>query len=415
MTAFSNDLRSYRFLAIIIMLVILTSFAITIMQMYNLIYVKPPTASSTQYENLVKKLVFEVLREVEKIRGLSIGENINIMLINTSWAIETWAPKEEGEVPKELLYKEMLYKLTFLLPYDRTIVQKEREWVGMFAAAVAGTTLYINTDYFNPNDPTARNILAHELTHVAQYLHFNIESPRTIDGSLAVLTLVEGDAGWTQHLYCITTKLCEPSPPTRIYLDDLYLSLNLFPYIYGENFVRYLYEHGGWELVNKAYGKPPKSTLMILKPEIYLDYLINGVDIIVNVSVNIYEDGEPLYSDVLGPYYLMLVTAKYIGLSKAEDLAINWRGDKVVLYSSLSGNKSSWFIVWNISWSSPSYTLNFYNNFTSILKRKGDIVEVGSRKVIAFISASNRVKHVVEVEVAGDLNVVIKARFIEEN
>lgn len=397
--------------ALIIALASTLLILIAVLQMYGV----HNYTSISSYEDQVKQLVFDVMKGVEEIRGLTIGRDIEIKLINTSWAIKTWAPKEDTEIPKELLYKELLYKLTFILPYDRSIVQKEREWVGMFAAAVAGKTLYINTDYFDPKNPSIRNLLAHELTHVAQFLHFHIETPQILDNRLAILTLVEGDAGWTQHLYCIKTKLCEPSPPTYIYLDDLYLSLNLFPYIYGENFVRYLHDHGGWDLVNKAYSKPPKSTLMILKPEVYLDYLLNNVDIVINVSLYTVEIGNCVYSDVLGAYYVMLILAKHTGLDIAQDIATNWRGDRVALCNYEEGNRSVWVVLWNITWSNPLYATNFYNNLTSMLRNRGEVYELGKGKVVAIIEVRENLKHVIEIEIVTSNSVFIKSWFTEEN
>ena len=400
--------------SIIISLIILLSLTIAIVHIYRVPIITTSVKPSSSYENLTKQLIFDILKKVEEIRGLDIGEDIEIIFINTSWAIKTWAPKEEVEVPKELLYKELLYKLTFILPYNRTIIQKQREWVGMFAAAVAGNILYINTDYFNPNDPSARNMLSHELTHIAQFLHFNIVSPQTLDSSLATTTLIEGDAGWTQHLYCIKTKLCEPSPPTYINLGDLYLSLNLFPYIYGENFVRYLYEQGGWSLVNKAYSKPPKSTLMIIKPELYIDYLLNDIDITINVTMHIENVENCFYSDVLGAYYIMLIVSKYLGLDKAQDLAMNWRGDRATLCRYSENNRSIWTVLWNTTWSNPSYTINFYNNFTSIIRERGEVTELERGRAIAIIKADEKFKHVIDIKILGCCNVFIRSQFIED-
>lgn len=361
----------------------------------------------------IRRLIDEVSKSVENIRGLKFTEPVDIKIVNTSWAIETWAPKEDIEIPRELLYRELVYKLSFLVPYDKTIIQLERSWVGMFWAATAGTTLFINIDYFNPNDPSARNLLAHELTHVLQFLHFKIGYlPTTLDESLAYTTLVEGDAGLTQHLYCVETKLCTPSSPTRLYPGDLYLSLNLFPYIYGENFARYLYQLGGWNLINKAYEMPPKSTLMVMNPEIYLNYL-NGANVVVNVTIAISGD-KCVFSDTLGAYYIMLILINYIGIEKATDIALNWRGDRVMLCELENQVNQSWVMLWNTTWSSPSYAINFYNNVTSMLKQKGDVIEIGENKVLAIISATNTVKHTVEVSIVNNFSVFVKSWFSKE-
>lgn len=406
--------HQFTVIQVIIVLVILASLLLTIAgTSTSLLHKQKFNLRLT--ENAIRRLVEEVSRSLEVVRGLRFLEPVNVRIINTSWALRMWAPKEDVEIPAELLHKEMVYKLTFLIPYDKTIIQLEKSWIGMFWAATAGTTIYINIDYFNPYDPSARNVLAHELTHVLQFTHFKPSYPTTLDSILAVAALIEGDAGWTQHLYCVETKLCKPSSPVNIILHDLYLSLNLFPYIYGENFVKYLYEHGGWSYVDKAYEKPPKSTLMVIMPELYLGYLLNGVDIVVNVSIDIHGVGECVYNDVLGAYYIMLILARYIGLDKAQDLALNWRGDRISLYRYTDNSKTMWTVLWNISWSTPSYATNFYNNFTSMLREKGDVVELERERIITFINVSNTVKHVVEVELVGNYSTFIISRFVKES
>lgn len=401
-------------IAIIIVLAIIisSSLSVTFLNIYGG-FLRIQKFGLKLTESMVCKLIDEVSREIEMIRGLKFVEPVKVKIVNTSWAIKTWVPKEDSEIPKELLYKEMLFKLSLLIPHNKTIIQLEKLWVGMFIAATVGTSIYINTDYFDPTNPRTRNILAHELTHILQFLHFKIEYPDELDSRLSIAALIEGDAGWTQHLYCVKTKLCIPSPPTPLYLGDMYISLNLFPYIYGEKFVRYLYEYGGWELVNRAYGNPPKSTLIIMKPELYISYLTNGVDTVADVQISLSLDGELVHSDVLGAYYIMLVLARFIDIEKARDIALNWRGDKAHLYRSTNISKTSWILLWNTSWSSISYAQFFYKNLTNALARYGDLVRYDENGVTIAITPSESIKHLIDVDVKG-VNVFVRSKYIEE-
>uniref|UniRef100_A0A7C2V997 DUF4157 domain-containing protein n=1 Tax=Ignisphaera aggregans TaxID=334771 RepID=A0A7C2V997_9CREN len=385
----------------------------------TLIYWTTPHDLHQRFDSALEKviasysLVYEISRDIETLRGMRFSDYATILVVDTSWALKTWAPKEDSEIPSELVYRETLYKLTFLLPYNKSILQKQREWIGMFAAATAGTTLYINIDYFNPYTEEARNVLAHELTHVLQSLYFRIHTPQTLDARLAVLALVEGDAGWTQHLYCNNTGMCKPSPPMMLNLEDLYISLNLFPYIFGERFVKFLYDKGGWGLVNRAYEKPPKSTLMVLKPEIYLDYLVNGTDVVLNVEIKPNENLSCLYSDVLGPYYVMLVLANIIGIEKALDIALNWRGDKALLCQVTNNTKPMFVAVWNTTWSSDSYAMNFYNNLTYMIQQRGYVNEMNTEKRIGVIVVSESSRHVIAMSVKGS-NVCIESYLTQD-
>ncbi len=306
--------------------------------------------NNTDYKMRVYKLIEEIKSFVSSIRGLKFGRKLDVVFINTSWALEQWAPKNES-IPIDMLYKEKIYKMTLIVPYNFSIVSGQRSWIAMFMAAVAGTTVYINTDYFNPDDKSVRNILSHELTHVLQFLNLNIyHSLNTTDSQLAFSALIEGDAGYTQHLYCIKTGSCTPSPPTFIDLNNLYLSISLFPYVYGENFIRYLYSYGNWTLVNRAYDKPPISTSMVMHPERYIAYLFNGSFAPERVAISHCYSGKPSYIDTLGEYYLLLLLAPRIGIENASTVSSKWYGDRVHLYMvNMSKSYEKWVLCWNIS------------------------------------------------------------------
>ena len=89
-------------------------------------------------------LVNEVKDGVSRIRGLQFVKEVEVMLINTSWAMKTWAPKEGEEIPEEMIYREIVYKATLLTPLNFSIVEGQRGWVAMFLAATVGTTLYLS-------------------------------------------------------------------------------------------------------------------------------------------------------------------------------------------------------------------------------------------------------------------------------
>ncbi|MEM1541116.1 MAG: DUF4157 domain-containing protein [Ignisphaera sp.] len=365
-------------------------------------------------ETIIYRFVDEICREIESIRGLRFTQNVEVKIITTAQAIEMWAPKEDyKEIPEHLRYREMLYKLSLLIPLNKSIIQLERSWVGMFLAATAGTTLYINVDYFDSRKPTTRNVLAHELAHVLQFLNFRIEWPQYLDSSLAFSTLTEGDAGLVQHMYCVKTKLCEPSPPTKLYLDDLYISLNLFPYIHGENFVRYLYEKGGWDLVNKAYEKPPKSTLMIMEPELYFGYLVNNTIITINTTISINRDARPVHIDVLGSYYVMLILANSIGIEKSKDIAINWRGDKAHIYKVSNSTHIEWILLWNTTWSSPIYARNFYSNLTYVISTIGKALLNTQSESLVEITINSIASWYIRTYL-DEYNVFIESRYVEK-
>jgi hypothetical protein len=323
----------------------------------------------------VISLAKDVEKGVELVRNLTFTTEVRFELINTAWALEHWAPKEEAEsVPVEMVYREVVYKATFLLPLNFSIVSGQRSFVGMFLAATAGTTVYINTDYFDPKSPGSRNVLAHELTHVLQALHFpNIFTENeTTDSSLAKQALIEGDAGLTQRLYCTSTRLCKPSPRMQIPLENPYIALITFPYVYGEPFVYHLYNYSGWSLVNKAYLKPPISTSMVMHPEKYIHYLYSGDPGFEEPVISCRASGNRVYSDRLGEYYTLLVLAQRIGIENAMRVAEQWRGDRVELYRLENATHITWSLCWNTTWASEKASQDFYANLVQSLKKIGN-------------------------------------------
>ncbi len=348
-----------------------------------------PVAISNEYIQRVTEFINEVKQDVSRIRQLSFDKEIDVVIINTTWAVRMWAPKEDS-ISEDMIYREVVYKATLLVPYNFSIVAGQRGWVAMFLAATAGTTLYINTDYFNPEHSVARNVLAHELTHILQHLHLKMAmESTTADSIMAYSALIEGDAGWTQHLYCMDTGLCTPSPALAIDVRNPYTSLLLFPYIYGESFVKTLYSYGGWELVNRAYSKPPISTSMVMRPERYIAYLFNGSFLPENVTISrsLCQYGEPLYSDTLGEYYILLVLAQRIGLEEAMRAADGWSGDRVELYRDTGSRYPKWMLCWNISWTSQEEAREFYQSFIRALKSSTESISIYGNTAYAKIYA----------------------------
>lgn len=367
------------------------TYTTTVMESANTSLATGATVASSRYEQILS-LARDVEGVVERIRNLSFVEGVRFELVNTSWALEHWAPSEGAEVPPDLIYKEMVYKLSLLTPLNFSLVSGERGFVGMFLAATAGTTIYINTDYFDPNSSGARNVLAHELTHVLQFIHFPsiFSGDNTTDAGLAKQALIEGDAGWTQHLYCIETKLCTPSPRTGIDLGNPYIALVTFPYVYGEWFVSYLYNLSGWSIVNNAYSRPPISTSMVMHPEKYVAYLSTGEKGFEDPIVICNCSGDRVYVDRLGEYYVMLVLAQRIGLDNAERIASGWRGDRAELYKAENATHITWTLCWNITWGSQEYSNQVYTILSNNMKMLGNTTEYKNVTAIEIGIARNR-------------------------
>jgi hypothetical protein len=131
-----------------------------------------------------------------------------------------------------------------------------------------------------------RTIMAHELEHAVSDQRLGIPlpddpSPSKFDESIAMLSVVEGDATLTMQRYAISeipvfeqlsllndASLAKSETP----LEEVphYLRQQLtFPYLSALEFTCDLYARGGWKAVDGAYDRPPMSTAEILFPERY--------------------------------------------------------------------------------------------------------------------------------------------------
>ncbi len=313
--------------------------------------------ASSNTKSKILRIVDEVKSLVEKIRNLRFPYKMQIRIINTTWVLEHWGPPPKPS--KEMLIKEIVYKLSLLVPPNFSIISGERQWTASFMAAAAGYTLYIVEDNFDLEKPVARRALAHELVHILQYHYFHVAYPSTLDGRLAVLALIEGDADLVADTFCNLTGI-PPRPRLGLPLNNPYIALHSFPYIFGEDFVLFLYSKGGWDLVNKAYTNPPRSTEQIMNPEKYLE---NEEPVKVELQVN--ESTDPLYTDVMGEYYILLVLATKIDFKEAYKAAQGWGGDMLALFH--DNNTNTWTLYWNITWDTTNDAQEFYKTFNEAL------------------------------------------------
>lgn len=125
---------------------------------------------------------------------------------------------------------------------------------------------------------------AHEFTHALQDQNFGLKGIHTDaigqgDRSIAHLALIEGDASllmtqWlTKHLDAAgIAEILAGDPAAQTQLDATPPFLRdalLFPYTQGILFVNSIWAHGGWEALDRAFGKLPDSTEQVLHPDKY--------------------------------------------------------------------------------------------------------------------------------------------------
>ena len=193
---------------------------------------------------------------------------------------------EKDNPPDEVAVAEETLQALGLLPAGASLGQL---YVDMLGSQVAG--------FYDPEakqlfvvsrsgtiGATEKVTFAHEFTHALQDQDFglqgiDVDAVGQGDRSLGRLALVEGDATllmtrWlSQNLTAAELQeLLKVDPAAQAQLEALPAILRetlLFPYQQGVIFVNSLWASGGWEAVDRAYGRLPDSTEQVLHPERY--------------------------------------------------------------------------------------------------------------------------------------------------
>ncbi len=207
---------------------------------------------------------------------------------------------------------------------------------------------------------------AHEVVHALQDQHYDLESYNDIrldgtsDQSLAVTALIEGDATLAQIDFIlgdlrlardflaeieseeISTEQLDNAPP--IVSQTL-----LFPYDQGQVFTQFLFDEGGWDLIDEAYADPPTTTEQILHPEKYLDGE-EGIEVATPDLIGILgADWRTIDEDTWGEFQISVLLADGGDLSEDQVTMASegWGGDAYAAVTSDAGEAILWETEWD--------------------------------------------------------------------
>jgi hypothetical protein len=233
---------------------------------------------------------------------------------------------------------------------------------------------------------TERLTYAHEYTHALQDQNYDIQDGLNYSNEAcetdsercaAVQALLEGDASlleldWFNN-YATTQDYTDIQNFYQNYESPVYDSAPeflkedfLFPYIYGQAFVEYLYNIGGWDAIDNAYRDLPMSTEQILHPERYPNdqpLEIEGPDLVNLLG----EDWREIDNGVMGEWYTYLILARgqkpeaRLDDREAQIASEGWGGD---FYSVLQNEQDgSIILVMHTKWESENDARQFYEAF----------------------------------------------------
>jgi len=233
---------------------------------------------------------------------------------------------------------------------------------------------------------TERLTYAHEYTHALQDQNYDIENGLNYSSEAceedsercaAVQALLEGDASMLEldwfNNYATTQDLRDIQDFYQNYESPVYDNAPaflredfIFPYIYGQAFVQYLYNIGGWEAIHDAYINLPVSTEQILHPERYphdLPVKVESPDLLTLLG----DEWRELDSGVMGEWYTYLILAHGLEPSarlddiEAQIASEGWGGDIYLIF--YNEENESVLVVMHTNWESDNDARQFFDAF----------------------------------------------------
>jgi hypothetical protein len=213
---------------------------------------------------------------------------------------------------------------------------------------------------------TERLTYAHEYTHALQDQNYDIENGLNYSSEAceedsercaAIQALLEGDASTLEldwfYNYATSQDLTDIQNFYQDYESPVYDSAPaflqedfLFPYVYGQAFVEYLYNIGGWDAVNAAYSNLPVSTEQILHPERYPDDVPNNPE---------YPDLLPVLGDQWRD------PDGRLDETEAQIASDGWDGDIYIVY--YNEDEEAVLVIMHSDWESSNDARQFFDSF----------------------------------------------------
>ena len=238
-------------------------------------------------------------------------------------------------------------------------------------------------------------IMAHELTHALQDMHFDLDrlltSATNSDQFIARQALVEGGATLVE----ILVRNARAAPDQRASDSQLQQVINdalnvmppegppgfLFeqyhtPYVRGRAFVFALKRHGGWDAVNRAYINLPASSEHILHPDKYIaGESPEKIALPALAREPFAGDWESLDRNTLGELgFRNIFNAFDLNVETAHAAAAGWHGDQYAVFKHRQENNTfalALFTTWDTEQDAAEF-MTAYNKVLAIKRGTED-------------------------------------------
>jgi hypothetical protein len=374
-------------------------------------------------QNLDEEMLADIEEEMQTVRDLELLDPINVSTMTLEEYQEQTREELEG-YPAESWQRDQAALVAMGLLDENADIQDiytqayGGSFVGYYDPATDEMVLIAFSDGEDLS-PLGQVTYAHETVHAIQDQHFDLEDMLSSslegngDGALAVRSLIEGDAMTAEAQYLLDNRelalayleevmgIQENDPDLAGDMPGFLIAQIGFPYEHGVEFVQYLYDEGGWELVNEAYTTPPTSTEQILHPEKYLEGEEPIEVEIEDLSAVLGEDWEEIQADTWGEFGVdTLLVESDLSTRQVRRASEGWGGDA---YSIMLNEDNELAVVWQSEWDSERDAREFARTYAEreIERIDGDAdnsddmtVIVGDDSVIIIVQDGESVTYV---------------------
>jgi len=355
----------------------------------------------------------EISAEMAEIRDLELLEPIDVEVKTREQLQQETREDLEEDYPQEEREDDQLVLVAFgLMDPD---VDLGELYVDVLGEQIAGyydpeTDEMVVVASSDADELSASNqvTFAHEVVHALQDQHYDLERyddlrlDGTGDESLAVTALIEGDATVSMidfvlgdvrlaRLFLEELESVELSTEALDSAPAIIAETLTFPYDQGQVFVQYLYDEGGWDMVDDAYADPPTTTEQILHPEKYLA----GEEAVPvdtpDLETILGAEWRIIDEDTMGEFQISILLGEGGELSSRQVTTASegWGGDAYAVASSDAGEAILWQSEWDSAEDAEQFAMALANREATRLDAEadqdGDAYTISANDVEAYV------------------------------
>lgn len=232
-----------------------------------------------------------------------------------------------------------------------------------------------------------------QLLYLVQDQNFGLDNlasdELSLDAALALAALSEGEATVVQENFLAARYL--PLDPAVIpetwgidtaALADAPAAIAnrlLFPYEFGDEFARFVYEAGSYPALDEVWANPPQSTEQILHPEKFVADEGPLLVTLPDLQPVLGEEWALATESVLGEFMLGQYLAQQLNETQVETAVNGWGGDRFAIYTDESEDSFLMVLqsVWDTTDDSTEFAALYPNYPTRLLSASGELQDNG--------------------------------------